>query len=69
LTSLKNLLRGGHRPCESCDFKLSNLHKTWKYGKEIGEKPGKLSTKSGKTEKLHEKFFKKPHRKIEEIKN
>jgi len=27
--------------------KLSDLHKIGKYGKEIGEKSGKLSTKSG----------------------
>jgi len=30
------------------NFKLSNLHKIGKYGKEIGEKSGKLSTKSAK---------------------
>jgi len=41
--------KGGYRPCKSCDFtlaKLSNLHKIGKHGKEIGEKSGKLSTKS-----------------------
>jgi len=31
---------------------LSNLHKIGKYGKEIGEKSGKLSTKLGKNLEL-----------------
>jgi len=35
---------------------LSNLHKIGKYRKEIGEKSGKLSTKSGKSELSHSQY-------------
>jgi len=46
----ETVCREGYRPCESCDLTRSNclIYIKSGYGKEIGKKLGKSSTKSGK---------------------
>jgi len=39
------MVRGGYRPCESCDFRIYT--KSGKYGKKIGGKSGKSELSYG----------------------